>query len=93
MINEFGQQFVTAINTRNITLEEASEATKLKLEYLVGIENGSYDFDLRDIYLRGFMKIDAKYGKMDVDALLASCPIKEFEVLHSRLNKKFLTIR
>jgi cytoskeletal protein RodZ len=88
MSNEFGQEFFAARNARNITLEEASEATKVKLEYLIGIENSSYDFDLPDIYLRGFTKIYAKSLKMDVDALLASSPIKEFEVLHSRLKKK-----
>jgi cytoskeletal protein RodZ len=52
MTKEFGRQFIEARNERNITLETVSEATKIKLDYLVGIESGAYDFNLPDIYLR-----------------------------------------
>ncbi|MDR2432743.1 MAG: helix-turn-helix domain-containing protein [Puniceicoccales bacterium] len=88
MSKEFGQQFVEARNARGITLEKASEETKIKLEYLAGIENGEYDFSLPDIYLRGFIKIYARYLKLDVDVVMAGCPIEEFEVLHSKCVKK-----
>ncbi|MDR0693203.1 MAG: helix-turn-helix domain-containing protein [Puniceicoccales bacterium] len=84
MSKEFGQQFVEARNARGVTLEKASEETKIKLEYLAGIESGEYDFNLPDIYLRGFIKIYARYLKLNVDAVMANCPIEEFEVLHSK---------
>ncbi|MDR2629161.1 MAG: helix-turn-helix domain-containing protein [Puniceicoccales bacterium] len=88
MTKEFGQQFVEARKIRGISLEKASEETKIKMEYLAGIENGKYDFNLPDIYLRGFIKIYARYLKLDVDAAMANCPIEEFEVLHSKCVKK-----
>ncbi|MDR2779351.1 MAG: helix-turn-helix domain-containing protein [Puniceicoccales bacterium] len=88
MTKEFEQQFIAARNARAITLETAAEETKIKLEYLAGIESGEYNFTLPDIYLRGFIKIYAKYLKLDVDAVMKGCPIEEFEVLHSRCVKK-----
>ncbi|MDR1528788.1 MAG: helix-turn-helix domain-containing protein [Puniceicoccales bacterium] len=88
MTKEFGQQFIEARDVRGVTLAKASEETRIKLEYLAGIESGEYDFNLPDIYLRGFIKIYARYLKLDVDAVMASCPIEEFEVLHSRCVKK-----
>ncbi|MDR0742078.1 MAG: helix-turn-helix domain-containing protein [Puniceicoccales bacterium] len=88
MTKDFGQQFVEARNARGVTLEKASEETKIKLEYLAGIEREEYDFNLPDIYLRGFIRIYARYLKLDVDAVMASCSIEEFEVLHSKCVKK-----
>jgi hypothetical protein len=58
------------------------------LEHLAGIESGEYDFNLPDIYLRGFIKIYARYLKLNVDAVMVNCPIEEFEVLHSKCVKK-----
>ncbi|MDR1173281.1 MAG: helix-turn-helix domain-containing protein [Puniceicoccales bacterium] len=88
MTKEFGQQFVEARKARSVTLEKASEETKIKIEYLAGIENGESDFNLPAIYLRGFIKIYARYLKLDVDAIMESCPLEEFEVLHSKCVKK-----
>jgi cytoskeletal protein RodZ len=88
MSDDFGKQFVEARNVRGVTLEEAAEATKIKVEYLSAIEENNYNFDLSDIYVRGFIKIYAKYLQMDVDAVMANCSIKEFEVPHSRTGKK-----
>ncbi|MDR2776805.1 MAG: helix-turn-helix domain-containing protein [Puniceicoccales bacterium] len=88
MTKEFGQQFVEARKEQGVTLEKASEETKIKMEYLAGIESGESDFNLPDIYLRGFIKIYARYLKLDVDAVMADCPVEEFEVLHSKCVKK-----
>jgi cytoskeletal protein RodZ len=83
MSSEFGKQFADARNSLGITLKDASEVTKIRLEYLASIENGNGDCVLPDIYMRGFAKIYAKYLKLDVDAVMASCPVKEFEVLNN----------
>jgi cytoskeletal protein RodZ len=88
MTKEFGQRFIEARNARGVTLETAAEATKIKLEYLTGIESGEYDFNLPNIYLRGFIRIYAKYLKLNADDVIASWPVEDFEVLHSKCMKK-----
>ncbi|MDR1433211.1 MAG: helix-turn-helix domain-containing protein [Puniceicoccales bacterium] len=88
MSGDFEKQFVDARNARGIALDEAASATKIRLEYLVCMENGDYDFGLPGIYVRGFVKIYAKYLKLDVDAVMANCPIRDFEVLNAKANKK-----
>jgi transcriptional regulator with XRE-family HTH domain len=89
MSDDLGERFTMARKARGLTLEEAAAATKIRKEYLAGMESNNYELGLPDIYIRGFVKIYAKYLKMDVEAVMADCPMAEFEVLNSRLNKKF----
>lgn len=83
MNNDFGQQFTDARKAQSISLQEAAENTKIREEYLNAIEQGCTDFSLPDIYVRGFVKIYAKYLNLDVQKVMKECPIKEFEVLDS----------
>lgn len=81
MDNDFGRQFTDARKAQSISLKEAAEKTKIREEYLVAIEQGCNKFSLPDIYVRGFVKIYAKYLHLDVQKVMRECPIKEFEVL------------
>ncbi|MDR1413787.1 MAG: helix-turn-helix domain-containing protein [Puniceicoccales bacterium] len=88
MSSDFGKRFIDARNASGITLEEVANATNIRHDYLVCIENGDYDFGLPPIYVRGFIKIYAKYLHLDVDEVMANCPIKDFEVLSTKIGKK-----
>ena len=81
MNNDFGRQFTDARKAQSISLKEAADHTKIREEYLNAIEQGCSDFSLPNIYVRGFVKIYAKYLNLDVQKIMNECPIKEFEVL------------
>ena len=87
MSHGFGQQFSDARKAKSISLKEASEALKIREEYLSDIEKGRESWDLPDIYVRGFIKIYAQYLGLDVDKVLNECPIKEFDALDNEAGK------
>ena len=84
---DFGKQFLEARTRENISLEKASADTKIRAEYLAKIEEGDLEMGLPEIYARGFINIYAKYLRLDVNKIMASCPIKPFEVLDSKVKK------
>jgi hypothetical protein len=87
MGKDFGQQFVDARNERGISIAEAAETTKIRVEYLTCIENGDYDFGLPDVYVRGFVKVYAKYLRLDVNEVMESCPVRDFDAQNRRGRK------
>ena len=65
-----GGQLEEARQRKGISLREAAEATKVRSDFLGYIEQNKMDFDLPDIYKRGFLKNYARYLKLDADKLL-----------------------
>ena len=65
-----GGQLEEARQRKGISLREAAEATKVRSDFLGYIEQNNMDFDLPDIYKRGFLKNYARYLKLDVEKLL-----------------------
>ena len=65
-----GGQLEEARQRKGISLREAAEATKIRSDFLAYIEQNKMDFDLPDIYKRGFLKNYARYLKLDVEKLL-----------------------
>lgn len=55
---------------KGISLREASEATKIRSDFLSNIEQDQFDFDLPDIYKRGFVKNYANYLNLDSKSML-----------------------
>ena len=51
-------------------MREASEATKIRGEYLNNFESNSFDINLPDIYIRGFLRSYANYLKINADKIL-----------------------
>lgn len=45
--------------------------TKIRTEYLSNFENDNFDFDLPDVYKRGFVKMYARFLKIDVTQFMA----------------------
>ena len=65
-----GQRLEEARNRRGISLSEAAEATKIRSDFLSYFEQNNFDYDLPEIYRRGFLKNYAQYLKLNVDKLL-----------------------
>ncbi|MDR2737455.1 MAG: helix-turn-helix domain-containing protein, partial [Puniceicoccales bacterium] len=82
------KQFIEARTAQGITLEAAAGATKIRAEYLSGIEKGDCNFNLPEIYVRGFVKIYAKYLKLNVNEVIANFPSKEENFTGGKASKK-----
>ena len=54
-MQNIGDQLEEARKRRGITVREASEATKIRGEYLNNFESNSFDLYLPDIYIRGVL--------------------------------------
>lgn len=65
-----GERLEEARKRKGISLREASEATKIRSDFLGNIEQNKFDFDLPDIYKRGFIKNYARYLKIDPEKAL-----------------------
>jgi len=66
-----GDRLEEARKRQGISIREASEATKIRGDLLLSLENNNFDFDLPDVYKRGFLKLYGKYLKLDTDKLMA----------------------
>lgn len=65
-----GERLEEARKRRGISIREAAEATKIRGDYLMSMEDNSMDIDLPEIYKRGFLKNYARFLKIDPDKLL-----------------------
>lgn len=81
-----GERLEEARKRKGISLREASEATKIRSDFLGNIEQNKFDFDLPDIYKRGFIKNYARYLKIDPEKALTDYNAQMLS--SSRLGKK-----
>ena len=84
-----GQKLEEARNRKGISLREASESTKIRGDYLSSFEAGNFDINLPEVYLRGFIRLYARYLDLDQDAVVADLEI-ELGNSSSRNSKKSL---
>lgn len=70
-MQSIGERIEEARKRKGISLREAAEATKVRSDFLANIEQNKFDFDLPDIYKRGFLKNYARYLKLDPDKIIA----------------------
>jgi hypothetical protein len=80
--------FAEARQEKGLSLEEIAEEIHIKAEYLEAIENEQFDFNLPDIYRRGFYKSYADFLGLDREEMMAKCPIKPFETLESSRKRR-----
>ncbi|WP_269542844.1 helix-turn-helix domain-containing protein [Cerasicoccus fimbriatus] len=66
-----GDRLEEARKRQGVSIREASEATKIRGDLLLSLENNNFDFDLPDVYKRGFLKLYARYLKLDTDKIMA----------------------
>ncbi|MDR0351702.1 MAG: helix-turn-helix domain-containing protein [Puniceicoccales bacterium] len=78
MSNGLGELLSKARENLGISLETASDATKIRMDFLEHFEKNSFDFNLPDIYKREFLKTYAEFLKLDIQEIMKLCPIKAF---------------
>lgn len=81
-----GERLEEARKRKGISLREAAEATKIRSDFLSSIEQNKFDFDLPEIYKRGFLKNYARYLKLDVEKTLTDYNAQQLS--NTRLGKK-----
>tara|TARA_A100001015_G_scaffold301678_1_gene388848 strand:- start:23 stop:334 length:312 start_codon:yes stop_codon:yes gene_type:complete len=81
-----GERLEEARKRKGISLREAAEATKIRSDFLSNIEQNQFDFDLPDIYKRGFIGNYARYLKLNADTVLTDYASQRLS--NSRLGKK-----
>lgn len=85
-MQSIGEQLEEARKRKGISLREAAEATKIRSDFLGYIEQNKMDFDLPEIYKRGFLKNYARYLKLDVDKIMTDYNAQQLS--QSRNGKK-----
>lgn len=65
-----GERLEEARKRKGISIREASEATKIRSDYLQKFESNSYELNLPGIYVRGFLRTYGQYLKLNTEKLL-----------------------
>lgn len=65
-----GEKLEEARKRKGISIREAADATKIRGEYLMSMENNSMDINLPTIYIRGFLKNYARFLNLDENKIL-----------------------
>jgi len=69
-MQSIGERLEEARKRKGITIREASEATKIRGDYLNSFENNNFSINLPDIYTRGFLRTYSNYLKLNADKIL-----------------------
>jgi len=85
-MQSIGERLEEARKRKGISLREAAEATKIRSDFLGYIEQNQMDFDLPELYKRGFLKNYARYLKLDVEKIMTDYTAQQLG--NSRLGKK-----
>jgi cytoskeleton protein RodZ len=65
-----GERLEEARKRKSVSIREAAEATKIRGDYLLAMEDNSFDIDLPQIYIRGFLRNYARFLKLDPNKAL-----------------------
>ena len=71
-----GQKLEEARNRKGISIREVTESTKIRGDYISSFEAGNFDINLPEVYLRGFVRLYARFLGLDQDATLADLDIE-----------------
>ncbi|MDR2807223.1 MAG: helix-turn-helix domain-containing protein [Puniceicoccales bacterium] len=88
MNENIGIYFSEARQAKGLSIEDIAEFLHIKSEYIQAIEAGTFDFNLPDIYKRGFYKSYADFLGLNIEEMMAKCPIKPFETLESSQKRR-----
>ena len=69
-MQQVGEKLEEARKRQGITIREASDATKIRADFLVSFEQGTFDIKLPEIYRRGFIKNYARFLNLDPDKIM-----------------------
>lgn len=66
-----GERLLEARQRRGVSIREAAEATKVRGDYLAAMESNQFDsIPLADVYRRGFLKIYARFLRLDSERVV-----------------------
>jgi len=65
-----GERLEEARKRKGVSIREAAEATKIRGDYLLSMEDNSFEINLPEIYVRGFLRNYASFLKMDDDKVI-----------------------
>lgn len=65
-----GQRLEEKRKSQGIALAEASQATKIRSDFLLNFESNHFEFDLPEVYKQGFLKNYAHYLRLDPEKIL-----------------------
>lgn len=82
MQNKFGKKLEEARTRRGISIRQASDDLKIRLDFLLSFENDDGNFSMPDVYKIGFIKLYAKYLKLDPTEIA-----NDFNAFHYSDNK------
>jgi len=69
-MQSIGERLEEARKRRGISIREASEATKIRGDFLLNFENNQFDVNLPDIYVRGFLRNYSGFLKIDPEKIV-----------------------
>ena len=69
-MQSIGERLEDARKRKGISLREAAEGTKIRSDFLGHFEQNKFDFDLPELYKRGFIKNYARYLKLDPEIII-----------------------
>lgn len=64
-----GERLEEARKRQGISIREAAEATKVRSDFLLRYESNKFDIDLPEVYRKGFLKLYARYLKLDEEQI------------------------
>ncbi len=64
------EQLRTARESRNLTVNEVAETTKIRGDHIRALEEGNYNVFVAPVYIRGFVRCYATLLKLDVPAVM-----------------------
>jgi cytoskeleton protein RodZ len=67
---KIGERLEEARKRQGISISDASQAIKIRSDFLLNFENNHFGFDLPEVYKQGFLKIYARFLKLDPDKIL-----------------------
>ena len=69
-MQNIGERLEEARKRRGISVREAAEATKLRSDFINHFENNQFNFNLPEVYKRGFLKIYARFLNLDTESIV-----------------------
>ena len=82
-----GQKLEEARNRKGISIREASESTKIRGDFLTSFESGNFDINLPEVYLRGFIRVYARFLGIDPESAVSDLSV-EIGTVKNRSHKK-----
>ncbi len=69
-MKNLGDKLLKARTDMGYTVRDAADATRLRADIIDNMESGEFDYNLPEIYKRGFLRIYAAFLKLDVDSIM-----------------------